>query len=195
MPTSWATITGALLEEKASTAVITCLTTHALLLHGTPAIAPAKTAQALVAQTGRQNNGSRPVCSNPNCGWTGHTADKCFCKGGGLEGQFPDWWKKSKGTPTIQANSNTTPSPNNAAPQANLTLTSATNSDNPKCLVFSTLTCGVPKNGQTTYADSAASQHFFVDRADFARYGPPDSNSRTGLAANRPFKVVGCGKV
>ena len=38
------------------------------------------------------------ICTNtPNCGRKGHTKDQCWEKGGGKEGQAPDWWKKKKG--------------------------------------------------------------------------------------------------
>ena len=42
-------------------------------------------------------NCSTDICSNPNGKHIGHMIDKCFKPGGGLEGQYPDWWKK-KGT-------------------------------------------------------------------------------------------------
>ena len=38
---------------------------------------------------------SNVLCSNTNCGRRGHTKDQCWEKGGGKEGQAPDWWKKS----------------------------------------------------------------------------------------------------
>ena len=35
------------------------------------------------------------LCTNTNCGRKGHTKDQCWEKGGGKEGQAPDWWKKT----------------------------------------------------------------------------------------------------
>ncbi|KAF8814997.1 hypothetical protein BYT27DRAFT_7045930, partial [Phlegmacium glaucopus] len=57
--------------------------------------------------TSTENQRSQLTCSNPLCGCTGHTIDKCFKPGGGMEGQYPDWWKK-KGT----ANSKSKPTAN-----------------------------------------------------------------------------------
>ena len=34
------------------------------------------------------------LCMNPDCGWCGHMKDQCWQKGGGKEGQAPDWWLK-----------------------------------------------------------------------------------------------------
>ncbi|KAF8240125.1 hypothetical protein L208DRAFT_1184097, partial [Tricholoma matsutake] len=36
-------------------------------------------------------------CTNPNCNMDGHTKDQCWEKGGGKEGQAPEWWKTNKG--------------------------------------------------------------------------------------------------
>lgn len=40
------------------------------------------------------------ICANPICkaaGRLGHTIDNCFWPGGGKEGQWPEWWFKSRG--------------------------------------------------------------------------------------------------
>ena len=37
---------------------------------------------------------SGPKCTN--CKLKGHTSDKCFAKGGGMEHQAPDWWKQKQ---------------------------------------------------------------------------------------------------
>jgi hypothetical protein len=44
-----------------------------------------------------QSQKSQLICVNPMCGCTGHTIDRCFKPGGGMEGQYLEWWKK-KGT-------------------------------------------------------------------------------------------------
>ena len=51
-----------------------------------------------------QNQKSQLTCTNPVCGHVGHTIDKCFKPGGGMEGQYPNWWKKkgSVTTPNTQ---------------------------------------------------------------------------------------------
>ena len=43
---------------------------------------------------------SNVVCENPICkaaGRLGHTIENCFWPGGGKEGQWPEWWFKSRG--------------------------------------------------------------------------------------------------
>ncbi|KAG6899863.1 hypothetical protein C0993_006137 [Termitomyces sp. T159_Od127] len=99
MLSSWAAITGLLTNEKKSAEVIVQLMTHALLLHGTSAVAPARSAQALVAQAGHNisNAKEKGVCLNSVCSHVGHTIERCFKKGGVMEGKFPEWWRKSWG--------------------------------------------------------------------------------------------------
>jgi hypothetical protein len=83
------------------TEVITQITTHDSMLardrlsQGTPAVV-----KALATAQGQR---SQLTCVNLACGQVGHTIDKCFKPRGGMEGQYPDWWRK-KGT---AANSNT----------------------------------------------------------------------------------------
>lgn len=193
MPSSWAPVTGALFEVKKSADVIVRLTTHALLLHGPSVIAPTNSTHALYTQSVRSND-KAIKCENPNCGRTGHTKDKCFRKGGGMEGQYPEWWRKHKGTAnTSSATSSATP----AAPQANsATATPADNATNNRCLAFTTLTQAPNSDRVATYADSGASRHFFVDRADFITYEPPSPSDAAAVTAEgRTFRVIGCGRV
>jgi len=35
----------------------------------------------------------KPTMKCENCNRTGHTKAKCWVKGGGLEGQYPEWWR------------------------------------------------------------------------------------------------------
>lgn len=193
MPSSWAPVTGALFEVKTSAEVIVRLTTHALLLHGPSAITPTNSTHALYTQSGHGNN-KTVKCENPNCGRTGHTKDKCFHKGGGMEGQYPEWWRKHKSAANT---SSTTPNATPDAPQANsAAVTPADNATNPRCLAFTTLSQTQNNDHIVTYADSGASRHFFVDRADFITYEPPSLNDAAGMTAEgRTFRVTGCGRI
>ena len=59
---------------------------------------------------------SNVICVNPVCkaaNRVGHTIDNCFWPGGGKEGQWPEWWFKSRGIPADSSTS-TTPSTANA---------------------------------------------------------------------------------
>jgi hypothetical protein len=94
-----------------------------------------------------------------NCGRTGHVAADCFRKGGGKEGQYPSWWKGKKDT-----------DPPNKPSSANTSVGHITQS---YALSVISNHNPVPKRRRGhTYADSAASDHFFKNRADFITYTP-----------------------
>lgn len=198
MPSSWAPVTGALFDQKKSADVIVRLTTHALLLHGPSAVAPANTVHALATLTRTEKSSVK--CENPNCGRTGHTRERCFRKGGGMEGQYPEWWRKTKSgaNSTTSSAPNATPSAPNA-PQANSAIMiSSDNNANAKCLAFTTTTQETTNTGTpcATYADSGASRHFFTNRADFVTYHPPSAADVVGVTAEgRTFRIEGCGRV
>jgi hypothetical protein len=40
-----------------------------------------------MAHSGKPFKKTQKICSNANCGRTGHTIDTCFAKGGGMEGK------------------------------------------------------------------------------------------------------------
>ncbi|KAF5378820.1 hypothetical protein D9615_006849 [Tricholomella constricta] len=195
MPKSWSVLVGSLLAEKTSADIITRITTHAMIVGSSPDVSPAKATHALSAQA--NSGGKRPVrhpelkCTNlPSCGRTGHTADQCFRPGGGLAGQYPDWWRGSKTGAT------TTPS-TTPAPVANSAAISATNptSDSPRYLAFSAID---QRQGSQpiSYADSAASRHFFVERADFETYESVSGVDETGTTASGGgFEIKGKGTV
>lgn len=203
MPSAWAPVTGTLFNLKTSADMIVRLTTHALLLHGPSVTAPAGSVHALSVQTtSNWNDKSHLKCKNPNCGWTGHMRDKYFRKGGGMEGQYLDWWRRNKGltTNTMSSNTtslnlnNTTPSTTNALQANSMIVTLSENDTNVKCFAFSIQT-QAPSNG-VTYADLAASRHFFKDKSDFVMYNPPSANNLVRVTAEgRTFQVDGCGQV
>jgi hypothetical protein len=76
----------------------------------------------------KQNDSrEKVVCENKTyCGKKGHRVKDCFAYGGGLAGQYPDWWKGLQNIhlyPNECKNqdeaSKATPSANTAQPQAN----------------------------------------------------------------------------
>ena len=89
MPEEWMVFVSTLGAYNTSTEVIAQIIAHNLMLacdqlsQGTPAVV-----KALVTA---QNQRSQLVCTNPVCGCIGHTINKCFKPGGGMEGQYPDW--------------------------------------------------------------------------------------------------------
>ena len=118
--------------------------------------------------TSAQNQCSQLTCVNPVCGHVRHTIDKCFKPGGGMEGQYPDWWKK-KGTSNTQK-------PN---PTANIAMTdSIAGSSNRDGKFYALVTdanppqTNVPQCQVVTFADSTCSDHCFVNKSDFTTYKP-----------------------
>ena len=97
MPKEWMIFVSTLGAYTTSTEVIAQIMAHDSMLachrpsNNTPAV--------IKALATSQNQRSQLTCTNPLCRHTGHTIDKCFKPGGGMEGQYPYWWKK-KGTAT-----------------------------------------------------------------------------------------------
>jgi hypothetical protein len=112
-------------------------------------------------------------CSN--CGRTGHLAADCFRKGGGKEGQYPSWWKGKKDT-----------DPPSKTTSANTSVGHITQSY--------ALSATSTSRRRGTYADSAASDHFFREKADFLTYTPC---SREGQSSEleTPLQILGVGRV
>ena len=70
-------------------------------------IHPSNSVNAALMATPKSN----VICVNPICkaaNRVGHTVDNCFWPGGGKEGQWPEWWFKSRGIP--DSSTSTTPS-------------------------------------------------------------------------------------
>jgi hypothetical protein len=90
MPREWMVFILTLGAYTTLTEVIAQIMAHnSMLAHdyqaqGTPAVVKA-------LATANQNQRSQLTCTNPVCGWIGHTIDKCLKPGGGMEGQYPNW--------------------------------------------------------------------------------------------------------
>ncbi|KAF5376302.1 hypothetical protein D9615_008480 [Tricholomella constricta] len=190
MPKSWSVLTGSLFTETTSAAIITRLTTHAMLTTTTTDVSAVKNTQALSAQAGEKRTVRHPElkCTNlPACGRTGHTADQCFRPGGGMAGQYPEWWKGSKGG----TGTGTTPTANSAIVNAanSATITAS------RYLAFS-VSDRVSDGCLVSYVDSAASRHFFVNRADFETYEDvPRANDTGTTASGGAFTIQEKGRV
>jgi hypothetical protein len=113
-------------------------------------------------------------CSN--CTRTGHLAADCFRKGGGKEGQYPSWWKGKKDTESPPKNLLANTSVGHITQSYTLSATSTT-----RC------------RGRT-YADSAATDHFFHEKVGFISYTPC---SREGQSSEleTSLKILGVGRV
>ncbi|KNZ77341.1 hypothetical protein J132_05769 [Termitomyces sp. J132] len=150
-----------------------------------------------------QTNQLKPklICINPNCKQSGHVIENCYWKGGGKEGQFP---------PNFQNRNKMSKSPvNNAAtlnmPATNVvTSTMPQTSEQPQPQVTYTLSATATKDLEATgayisktkmvptYANSGATDHFFVDRHVFTDYKELQ-NPIEGHAAPKgaSFKIIG----
>jgi hypothetical protein len=90
MPKKWTVFVTTLYSLKTSAKIIVQLKMHDdILSHDCKPPAPAVQALATTSNLHQRPN-SNLVCSNPVCKHTGHTIDRCFKPGGGMEGQYPD---------------------------------------------------------------------------------------------------------
>ena len=170
MPKEWMVYISTLGAYTTSTEVIAQIMAHDSMLardrlpQGTPAVVKAlATAQK-----------SQLVCVNPVCGHTRHFIKDCFKPGGGKEGQYPDWWKKKGTATTSNTNASNT---QKAKPTANITtMDSTAGSSNGDGEFYALVTdTNLPQTDTTqrqvvTFADSACSDHCFVNKSDFATY-------------------------
>ncbi|KAF5374432.1 hypothetical protein D9615_009058 [Tricholomella constricta] len=194
MPKEWKVLVGSMLDLKTSTEVITRLTNLAMLETPTP-LAPAKTTHALATHTHTGRTLRHPDLKCSNCGRDGHTCDKCFRAGGGMEGQFPEWWKGSRTTQKTPTTA-TGNAPTSSTPLANSATISANNSEAAtRYLAFATLAPAIKSSTPITYADSAASEHFFVRREDFETYTELPRGEAGATADGGEFQIVGRGRV
>ncbi|KAJ3911951.1 hypothetical protein F5877DRAFT_20220, partial [Lentinula edodes] len=104
---------------------------------------------------------SNVVCSNSQCpNPCGHTIKKCWSLGGGIQGQYPEWWKGKRTVPLP----GTTPIAHIAVPENLPSIQRAT-----QCAGL--ITAGVPDSmSSVLFADSGATTHFFKNRTNFTKY-------------------------
>jgi len=105
-----------------------------------------------------------------NCNRTGHTKAKCWAKGGGLEGQYPEWWRGKRDTHT----SNTV----------------KTFTDTP--IVW---TYGYTGRTDIWFADSAATVHVSPNREDFTTYQVYTESRDIKAFGNTRVKGLGEGDI
>jgi len=159
-----------------------------------------------------------------NCGRRNHTFDRCFRKGGGAEHSAPHWWKERQRPPRDEHQARVaTTSGDGSRPGAaiqNVTTFTAAHTPqspynpfrwqtnqflpNPEPATHATsdfhlFVASVGSEsypGQvSTYADSGASHHYFVDRSDFADYMEISPVTGRGAGRDSTFQIVGIGSV
>jgi hypothetical protein len=111
------------------------------------------------------------LCTNTNCGRHGHTKDQCWQKGGGKEGQAPDWWlKRTKGKQASASIAESTPTSDKTENYAMLTYHVP---DDPTALVCTSDFRSKAHASSThtgTILDSSASHHFSPNHSHFLNY-------------------------
>ena len=110
------------------------------------------------------------LCTNtPNCGRRGHTSDQCYEKGGGKEGQAPEWWNKMKKAKANKVSANAAESKTAEKDEPdNFAMLASTTSDD-----LTALTCTsdfhaeahAASNHSGIIINSGASCHFSPDRS------------------------------
>ena len=105
--------------------------------------------------TGKESNivfqtSRRTLLQCENCNKTGHTKTKCWAKGGGQEGQYPNWFKGRKG-----------PNHNTVKTITNIPIVWMYSSN---------------KNLEAWIADSTATVHVSPNQEDFDSYHKYDKN-------------------
>jgi hypothetical protein len=134
------------------------------------------------------------LCTNTNCGRRGHTKDQCWAKGGGREGQAPDWWKTG-GKQASASIAESTPTSDEPENYAMLTYNVP---DDPTALVctsdFRSEAHAISKH-TGTILDSGASRHFSPDRSKFLNYQELINPEPIRAADGRTFSALGKGDV
>ena len=158
-----------------------------------------KSNAAMLATTSKSKGGktSRNDRLCDNCGRKGHTSNQCFEKGGGKEGQAPEWWKKSREN---KANANVAESkkvedePENYA-MASVILSDDT-PDDPRALVCTSdfhSEAHAAANHTGSIINSGASRHFSPERAKFLNYVEFANSEPIRAADGRTFSALGKG--
>ncbi|KAG6830427.1 hypothetical protein H0H92_000730 [Tricholoma furcatifolium] len=218
LPESWNLVVAPLQYTKTSTELIAGLNLHWEQVKSQ--VTPSKSnTTTFIARTSQK---PRVVCTNNNCGWTGHSIENCYWPGGGKEGQFPpNFGRRRQNNYTANANetSTTVSSPPvtnlaHATPQTQITYALSVNAQFTPAAMYDenyeildnylsnvqilSMAYALRAVGLTTliYADSGASEHCFVHRGDFELYTefcPP----RQGYTANKGgvFNIMGQGVV
>ena len=136
------------------------------------------------------------LCTNtPNCGRRGHTKDQCWEKGGGKEGQAPDWWKKknSKGD-----KNNANSAEDKFDEPEDYAMFASTLPDDDTALVCTSdfrEEVHTVSHQSGIIIDSGASRHFSPDRSKFLNYEEFVNQEPIRAADGRTFHALGKGDI
>ena len=192
MPKEWMIFISTLGAYTTSMEVIAQIMAHdSMLAHDHPSQGTPTVVKALATAQGQR---PQMTCTNPVCGCVGHTIDKCFKPGGGMEGQYPNWWKK-KGT----ASNTNTQKPKTMANVATTDSTTGSSDGTGKFYALVTDTnpppMNLPHRQVVTFADLACSDHCFMNKSKFSSYKPFQDKDSDTAARGGKFKISRTGQV
>jgi hypothetical protein len=111
-----------------------------------------------------------------------------------MEGQYPDWWKQKATATNANAQKQKT--------TVNATMTDNTVASSSSSVEFYTLVTdtnppnkSIPHCQVVTFADSACSDHCFVNKSDLITYKSFDNKDGDTAARGGKFKICGKGRV
>ena len=192
MPKEWMVFISTLGAYTTSTEVITQILAHnAMLAHDRPSHNTPAVVKALATAW---NPKSHLVCMNPVCGCTRHLIIDCFKTGGGKEGQYSDWWKKKGAATNTNANTQKSTPTTNIATTDSTVRPSGGNGE-----FYALVTDTNPPQADSlqrqliTFADSACSDHCFVNKSDFTTYKPFQNKDGDTAAKRGKFRISGTG--
>ncbi|KAF5319679.1 hypothetical protein D9619_008900 [Psilocybe cf. subviscida] len=188
LPPTWLPFIGSLYAEPTSTGVIARISAHSKMILS---IVPGAGASLKALSTSTSNSKLRnPHLKCTNCSKPGHELATCFQKGGGKEGQFPEWWRGKKVGSAAQTTASATTTHVAASAIA------STNEDSFYAFSTQHATSVTARNADgslKTFGDSAASDHYFAARADFHDYVEEARMGET--ATGEKFRILGRGTV
>ena len=137
------------------------------------------------------------ICTNtPNCGRKGHTKDQCWEKGGGKEGQAPDWWKKkTKGKTSANVAENKSAEKDEPEDFAMLASTFPDDDTALTCTSDFQFEAHAASNQCGIIIDSGASRHFSPNHSKFLNYQEFINHEPIRAADGRTFHALGKGDI
>lgn len=192
LPSTWLPFIGSLYAETTSAGVIARVTAHSkMILSLVPAHGSSLKALSTTSGSSKLRN---PHLKCSNCNKSGHEMATCFQKGGGKEGQFPDWWRgKRAGEDSNQTHASAA----NSTKTSHIAASAISSTNDDTYYAFSTHQNVFPTRNEDgsldSFADSAASEHYFADRSDFHDYIEEPHQGET--ATGDKFRILGRGTV
>lgn len=212
-PPDWAIFVATLLDIGDPIALEASLLAYADLRGPLPSLSQSSHSAALFSSTTFSQSQPNPTTRCTNCGKSNHMFDRCYRKGGGAENSAPSWWRSRQRDPApghahraklAVTEETQQPEAMTQTPIAhNATAFTSTHSHSlyvPTAPDYHLFVASMASESRTcgeaaTYADSGASHHYFVERADFKTYAEISPVTGQGAGKGSTFKIIGVGSV